>query len=204
MLAPALLAPQPGGLPLNRDQADAAYARRPRALLAAQIAVIRGDLWAEAAFTGARFIWGDPSQRRDPATPKELNSIRVNAETALKLAPINAAAWLFLSVLTPSAPEGGSQASTFLEMSYLTAPNDARLAPLRLLRAATSTALANKDLQFFVANDIKELLHRGPEHQQDIVAAYQAAWPQNQPVLAALAADIDPEMARLLNLPESK
>jgi hypothetical protein len=43
------------------------------------------------------------------------------------------------------------------------------------------------------------MLALGPEHQQDIVATYRAAWPQNQPLLAALAAEIDPAAAKLLS-----
>jgi hypothetical protein len=50
-----------------------------------------------------------------------------------------------------------------------------------------------------VKNDIRGTLAIGPEHQQDIRAAYRAAWPQNQPLLAALAAEIDPAAAKLLS-----
>jgi hypothetical protein len=199
MLVPALLAPLPNGLPLNRDLADAAFSRRPRAVLAAQIAAIRGDLWAEAAFTGARFMWKDPEHRPDEATSSELNAVKANAETALKFAPANAAAWLLLSMLTQDTPDGGGQVSIILEMSYFTAPNDLSLGPLRLMRAATSNALANKDIQYFVKNDIKGMFGRGTEYQQDILAAYRAAWPQNQPLLAALVAEIDPAVASLLS-----
>jgi hypothetical protein len=46
---------------------------------------------------------------------------RPDAETALKLAPINAAAWLLLSLLTRNAPDDDRGVSIFLEMSYFTA-----------------------------------------------------------------------------------
>jgi hypothetical protein len=68
------------------------------------------------------------------------------------------------------------------------------------MRAATSSALANKDVQYLVKNDIRGMLALGPEHQQDFLAAYRAAWPQNRPPLAALAAEIDPAAAGLLSL----
>jgi hypothetical protein len=201
MLVPALLAPVPHGLGLYRDLADAAFTRRSPAVLAARIAAIRGDLWAEAAFTGARFMWEDPGQRPSAARSSQLNGVKANAETALKLAPINAAAWLLLSMLTQNAPDDDSRVSIFLEMSYFTAPNDLSLGPLRLMRAAMSSALANKDIQYFIKNDIRGMLDRGPEHQQDILAAYRAAWPRNQPVLAAMVAEIDPAVAGLLSPP---
>jgi hypothetical protein len=57
MVLPDLLSPKATGLPFDRNGAEAAAAHRTRAILAAEIGAIRGDLWANAAFTGARFMW---------------------------------------------------------------------------------------------------------------------------------------------------
>ena len=67
ILFPELLRPKPVGLPFDRNGDEAAAARRTSAVLATEIEVIRGDLWAEAAFPGAR----------------QLARARANAETAL-------------------------------------------------------------------------------------------------------------------------
>jgi hypothetical protein len=205
MLVPALLAPKSNGLPLDHILADAASTRRPRAVLAAGIGAIRGDLWAEAAFTGAHFMWQDPATVLDETASSQLNRIRANAETALVWAPVNSAVWLLLATLPQNPSNRDSSVSTFLEMSYFTALNDLSLGPLRIMRAATSSALANKDIQLFVKSDIRGILDREPDHQQDIIAAYRKALPQNQPIFETLVAEIDPAVATtLLSSPQSK
>src|ERR1700730_8505480 len=66
-LLPQLLRPKPAGLPFGHNGTDAAAARPTRVVLGAEIGVIRGDLWAEAAFTGARFMGADRSMSLDRA-----------------------------------------------------------------------------------------------------------------------------------------
>jgi hypothetical protein len=201
MLLPAVLAPEPKGFPLDHNLAEAVPTWRMRAVLAAEIASIRGDLWTGAAFAGAHFI---PPAGFSETGSSQLNSVRANAETALAFAPINGAVWLLLALLTQNSPDHDNRVSTFLEMSYFTAPNDLSLAPLRVTRAATSSALANKDIQLFMKSDIRGILDRGPDHRLDIVAAYRNAWPQNQPIFETLVAEIDPAVATLLSAPQSK
>ena len=166
--------------------------------------MIRGDLWAEAAFTGARFMGTDRLAIHDWTSSGQLARAKSNAETALALAPVNGAAWLFLARLPAISPEGENRVGTLLEMSYFTAPGDLDLAPWRLERAATSSALADKDLQAFIKSDIRAILDRGPEFQQAIITAYRNAWPQNQPIFESLVADADPAVAQLLRAGEPK
>jgi hypothetical protein len=204
MLLPELLRSKPIGLAFDRNGAEAASARRTRAVLAAEIGAIRGDLWAEAAFTGARFMGTDHSTSLDRTNSRQLARARANAETALALAPINAAAWLFLARLPASSQDDENRVRTLLEMSYFTAPSDLDLATWRLERAATSSALADKDLQAFIKSDIRGILDRGPEFQQAVIAAYRNAWPQNQPIFESLMADTDPAVTRLLRSGQPK
>jgi hypothetical protein len=204
MLLPELLRSTPIGLAFDRNGTEAAAARRPSAVLAAEIGAIRGDLWAEAAFTGARFMLTDRSTIRDWSNFGQLAGARVNAETALALAPVNGAAWLFLAKLPAGSPEAESRVGTLLEMSYFTAPGALDLAPWRLVRAASSSALADKDLQMFIKSDIRGILGRGPEYRQAIMAAYRNAWPQNQPIFESLVADADPAVAQLLRSGQPK
>ena len=204
MLLPELLRPKPAGLAFDRAGAEAAAARQTRAVLAAEIGAIRGDLWAEAAFTGARFMGTDRLAIRDWTSSGQLARARAEAETALALAPVNGAAWLFLAKLPAVSLEGENRVLTLLEMSYFTAPSSLDLAPWRLERAATSIAFADKDFQAFIKSDIRGILDRGPEYRQAIMAAYRNAWPQNQPIFESLVAAADPAMAQLLRSGQPK
>ena len=89
-------------------------------------------------------------------------------------------------------------------MSYFTAPSAPDLALSRIQRAATSSALANKDLQTFVSGDLREILSRGPQFQQAIIAAYRNALPQNQAVFESLIADADPAVGSDASLQPAK
>ncbi len=83
ILFPELLRPKPVGLPFDRNGNEAAAARRTSAVLATEIEVIRGDLWAEAAFFGRRFMGTDRSTSLDRTNCGQLARARANAETAL-------------------------------------------------------------------------------------------------------------------------
>jgi hypothetical protein len=204
MLLPDLLSPKATGLPFDRNGAEAAATHRVRAVLAAGIGAVRGDLWATAAFTRAPLMWIGRSSILDPASAEQVARARANTETALALAPINGAAWLFLANLPATSPDAESRVGTLLEMSYFTAPSAPELAPWRLARAATSSALADKDIQAFVKSDIREILSGGPEFQPAIIAAYRNAWPQNQPIFESLVAGVDPTVAQSLRSGQPK
>src|ERR1700730_4109730 len=88
----------------------------PRAVLAAGIGAIRGDLWAEAAFTGAHFMWQDPATVLDETASSQLNRVRAKPEKALVWAPVNSAVWLLLATLPQTPSNRDSSVSTFLEM----------------------------------------------------------------------------------------
>lgn len=199
MLLPVLLSPNPIGLSFDRNGAEAAAAHRTRAVLAAEIGAIRGNLWASAAFTDARFMGTEGLTSFDRKNSEQLAQAKANAEKALALAPIDGAAWLFLAMLPAAPPDAESRLVTLLEMSYFTAPSAPELAPWRLKRAATSSALADKDIQEFIKSDIREILQRRPEFQQAIIAAYRSALPQNQPIFESLVADVDSAAAQSLH-----
>ncbi len=199
LLVPALILHKTIALPSDRNSAIAAEAYRPAALLAAEIGGVRGDLWAQAAFTDGRLIWPDRATGPDRANLARLESAKSNAEAGLALAPVNGAAWLFLAQLPVAKPNAGdARTATLLEMSYFTAPNDLALAPMRLQRAITSGALLDKDIQEFVKSDLRLILAYRPQQQPAIVAAYRSASPQNQSVFEGLAAEVDPAFGQSL------
>jgi hypothetical protein len=204
MLIPELLSPKATIFPFDRASAEAAARHRSRAALAAEIGAIRGDLWASAAFTGGLFMWTDRLTSLDRTSSEQLVQAKANAETALALAPINGAAWLFLAKLPATSADAESRIGTLLEMSYFTAPSASQLAPWRLERVTTSSALADMDIQAFVKSDLREILSSRPEFQPAIITAYRKAWPQNKPIFESLVADVDPAMAKLLRPDEPK
>jgi hypothetical protein len=197
VLLGALLAPETVALPLDRDAAAAAPAHRGRAIAAARLGVIRGDLYAQAAYSDAGLLWLDPAHGLDAASAAEVQAARSNAETALALAPVNGSAWLFLAALPPaSAKPAGANGLIALQMSYLTAPDDAALARPRIERALASGVPIDRDLQEFMKGDLREILARQPLQKPAILAAYKAASPQNQAIFEALAAEMDPDFAQ--------
>jgi hypothetical protein len=204
MLLPDLLSPKSSGLPFDHNSAEVSAAHRTRAVLSAEIGAIRGDLWANAAYAGAHFMWTDDLSSLDQSDSKLLARVKSNTETALALAPINSAAWLFLAMLPDASVDTESRTDTLLELSYFTAPSAPELAPWRLERVATSSALANKDIWPFVKSDLREILNHRPEFQQAIITAYRSVLPQNQPIFKSLIADVDPAVAQLLHSGQAK
>jgi len=205
LLLPELLRPRAAGLPQDGAAATAAATHRSAALLAARIGLIRGDLWAEAAFADSSLLWLDRSALLDRANAERLEKARSNTERALALAPVNGAAWLFLAALPGGASSSGdNRVAALLQMSYLTAPNDLDLADLRLERATTSNALADKDIQDLARSDIRRIMAYRPQLKSAIAAAYRNALPQNRPIFEALVGDVDPALAQALRGGASK
>ncbi len=188
LLLPAIILHKTIALPLDRNSAGAAERYRGSAVLAAGIGGVRGDLWAQAAFSDASLIWPDRAGSAGGANAARIETAKFHAEAALALAPINGPAWLFLALL-PAA--GDARVATLLEMSYFTAPSDLAIAPLRLERAITSSALLDTDIQEFVKSDLRLILANRPQLQPAIIAAYRAAPPRNQSVFEALAVEVD-------------
>ncbi len=198
MLISALLLPQAVALPLDRAGATVAAAQRGRALAAARFGVVRGDLYAQAAYGDAGLLWLERAHGLD-AAGAEVQAARSNAETALSLAPVNGSAWLLLATLPPASGKGAeANGLSALEMSYLTAPSDPALALPRVERALASAVPIDKDLQELVKGDLRGILTSEPQQKPAILAAYRMAPPQNQAIFAALAADVDPDFGQSL------
>lgn len=199
MLLCALLAPPVIALPLDRDAAAAAAGLRGRAVAAAHLGVIRGDLYARAAYADARLLFLGRAHGLDAASAAEVRAARSNAETALALAPVNGSAWLFLAELPPASTKAADQNGLLaLQMSYLTAPDDSALALPRIESAFASNVPIDRDLQAFVKTDLREILTARPSERPALLSAYKSASPQNQAIFEALAAEIDPDFGQSL------
>ena len=200
MAVPDLLSPKSIGLPFDRDTADSAAAHRTGALVAAELGLVRGDLWTKAAFTGAPFLWTAHPANLDPAELKQLARVRNTTETALALAPINGAAWLFLAKLPATSPETESRIGTLLEMSYFTAPSAPDLALPRIQRAVSSSALANKDLQNLRQRRFaRDLAAAGRNFNKRSLQPIATPCRRIEPIFESLIADADPAAAQMLH-----
>jgi hypothetical protein len=175
-------------LPTDAQSADIAAKQRSAATWAASIGRIRGDLWAESAFTFADLLWADPDDTSE--LTKSLDQARVRLDHALGYAPHLSGAWLLLAGLEsryqPSKPESGEA----LRMSYYTAPSELRLMPLRLLVAARSQLLSDAEIQEFVRRDLRLLLTR--QQKPAVTEAYQHASPDGRRFIEQALDEIDP------------
>ena len=199
MLLCALLAPPVIALPFDREAAAAAATHRGRAIAAARLGGIRGDLYAQAAYADAGLLWLDRARSLDAASAAEVHAARSNAETALALAPINGSAWLFLAALPPASPKTADQNGLLaLQMSYLTAPDDPALALPRVERALASSLPIDRDLQALVKTDLREIMKGRALQTPALLAAYKTASPQNQTIFETLASEIDPDFGQSL------
>jgi hypothetical protein len=204
MLLCALLLPQAIALPLDRDSAAAAAVGRGRALAAARLGAVRGDLFAQAAYRDAYLLWLDRTHGLDAASAAEVQGARSNAETSLALAPINGSAWFFLAALPPGSARAGDPNGLIpLQMSYFTAPNSQALARPRIERALVSSTPIDKDLQEFVKGDLHAILASQPLQKPALLAAFRTASPQNQAIFEALAAEVDPDFGQSLRSQEA-
>jgi hypothetical protein len=176
-------------LPTNAEAATAAAAARERAGRAAQLGAIRGDLWAEFAFTYAAPIWPGTEPGTDPLAVA--NEARAVVERALSYAPHDAGVWLLSASLASRFNWPNSDPPATLKMSYYTGPNETDLVPLRLLTATHLDVLSDGDLRQLVQRDVSMILTRWPELKPALLDAYRAADPAVKQFLESVVADTD-------------
>src|SRR6516165_7786669 len=114
-------------LPMDAASAAAAQNERISARRAAMIGAIRGDLWAQSAFTYADLMWSNGKGGANLV--QALSSLH----NALANAPHQSSAWLLLSGLALRHQLPGIDAKEAIRMSYYTGPSELRLMPMRLL-----------------------------------------------------------------------
>jgi hypothetical protein len=183
---------RPGIDQLPTDVASAAAARNERisAGRAAMIGAIRGDLWAESAFTYADLMWGDGRGGTD------LEQARTSLNQALTHAPHQSSVWLLLAILASSFQLPNIDVKEAVRMSYYTGPSELELMPLRLSVAVNSDALSDVELRDSISRELRLLF----THQQKaaIVAAYNAAPSVGRQFIEQTIREIDPSAAESL------
>jgi hypothetical protein len=175
-------------LPVNSESAAAAATPRARAQRAAEFGALRGDLWAEAAFTYAAQLW--------PGAERAANSAgddgRAVVERALAYAPHASGVWLMAAGLASRFGWPRSDALSALKMSYFTGPNEIHLIPLRLFTATHSSALTDDDIQRLVQREVRMIMKAA------LPAAYDNADPEAKRFLERAVTEADPSFLETL------
>jgi hypothetical protein len=187
-------------LPTNASAAAAAAAKRNRASWAAEFGIIRGDLWAQLAFTYADLIFDDKGETPDPT--QKLTRARVALERALYHAPAQPGAWLLRAGLALRYPSVGLDAVESLKMSYYTGPTELDLIPLRLRLTALSNMTNDAEMQQFLRRDLRLLLAR--KQQSAIADAYNGAAPPGKRIIERTLDEIDHRAAESLRAGTAK
>jgi hypothetical protein len=95
LILPELFRPRLDRLPTDLPAAASAANYRTAALRAATVGGIRGDLWAETAFTDASLLWHSKQETPDAS----LGRARASLDRSLRDAPHRSDTWLFLAGL---------------------------------------------------------------------------------------------------------
>lgn len=180
-------------LPTDANAAAAAAGQRDAAARAAAFGGIRGDLWADSAFTRAHLLWLNPAA---PGVTQILTDARATLERAVADAPHNSGAWLMLAGLSARYTSANANARAALKMSYYTGPSEQSLIPLRLRIAAHSDFVGDFEMRQFVTRDLHFLLSH--KQQAAVVAAYKVASPAGKKFIEHAVNEIDPSAVALL------
>jgi hypothetical protein len=177
-------------LPTDAASAAAARDERSKANWAAMIGAIRGDLWAESAFTYADLMWSDG---RGGA---ELGQAHSSLNDALTAAPHQSSVWLLLAGLASRYQLPSIDVKEAVRMSYYTGPSELELMPLRLWIAVHSDAFSDIELRDSIGREVRLLF----AHQQKsaIVAAYNAAPSVGRQFIEQTIRAIDPSAVESL------
>jgi hypothetical protein len=188
LLLAELSRPDVNQLPTEAPSATIVAKQRSDATWAAWIGGIRGDLWAQSAFTFTDLLWANPA---DPSQSNRLmGQARVRLDRAVRYGPLQSEAWLLLAGLASRYQWPRPEPAEALKMAYYTAPSDSRLLPLRLLMAARSNAISDPDVQQFVRRDLRLLMDQ--QQKPAVVEAYQSASPEGKRFIEEALSEIDP------------
>ena len=92
LIAAELITPRLTYFPSNRNEAEALYAVRGSAATAAEVGMVRGDLWTFAAITrAAPLLFAATGSSPEQAPQAEVENMRAIADRAARLSPHDSA-----------------------------------------------------------------------------------------------------------------
>jgi hypothetical protein len=202
LLAAELSRPAPITFPTGSEPVAGVAANRSAARTAAQLAILRGDLWAQSALTYSDVFSFEGTAKGANDDPTTVQQARDVAERALSLAPHDARIWLVLADIVSRFDWLNGKASAALRMSYYTGQNEIALIPSRLLLSVTLPAISDRDFQALVAHDLRTIVNRKPELKPAILKAYRYATPEGQQFIRDTVKGLDPNL--LSNLQQNR
>ena len=187
-----LTSPRLSYFPSNANEANAMYAVRGSALTAAEVGMVRGDLWTVAAIaTAAPLLFGATGNSPEQAS-QAVESMRAIANRAARLSPHDSRIWLVLAGLDFRVDGNDPRGTETLKLSYYTGPNEISLMPLRLLLAVRSKAILDDEVQSLVPLDIQRIIMQRPDLKPAIALAYKNALPKGREIIEAALKKSDP------------
>ena len=191
IILPELIRPSPLVFPREARSPPISSSERDRVGWAAELALVRGDLWAEAAIAKSPELIRDVETGKAAQSADQAQVVRATAEKAATLSPHDARNWLLLASLDCLDCLAHREASGTLKMSYYTGSNEIVLMPLRLLVATCSEAINDAELQTLVAREIRLIVTHEPNPKPAILAAYQNASPSGKRFIETIVGDLD-------------
>ncbi|MCP3472166.1 hypothetical protein NLM33_17775 [Bradyrhizobium sp. CCGUVB1N3] len=152
--------------------------------------VFRSDLAADQVLAAALNAIQKGKSGGSAAADDE--PLRTRLKRTVAFAPYDAGLWLSLALLEMQRDPNSPTTVEALRMSYLTAPNDARLMPARLDAATRFDAVADPDLKELALGDVRIMLTRSPAQKTAVVAAYRRASSRGRAFLDEATQSIDP------------
>ena len=197
LLLAELSRPGIDSLPTNPTTASTAATQRDAALWAARIGAIRGDLWAQSAFTYADLLVGQSSAA---TSNPNVTSISADAhdsiDHALNNAPHQSSVWLLLAGIALRYGLPGANAAEALKMAYYTGPNEQTLMPLRLQIATRADRFDDIQIREFISRELRLLLRQN--QKATIADAYNTASSAGRRLIEQTVAETDPAFANTL------
>ncbi|KAA0072962.1 hypothetical protein CIW50_22420 [Tardiphaga sp. P9-11] len=192
VLLPEVSRPAQIGLPSDQRHATVARQDQERANRSAVLAVVRGDLWAESAFTYASMLWTDQALELEESGDRSARTSTSLLKT-LHYAPHRGDAWLMLASTCERLKMQACNVGALLKMSYYTAPDRAGLLPLRLAQALRSKDIGGDDeLADMARRDIRFVLARSPDLRPALIAAYRSASSAGKRLVEQTVTPVDP------------
>ena len=132
-------------LPIDPQESRIASQEHENATQAAALAMFRGDLWAESAFTHSDLLWKEPATASG-ANENVSKETQMDLEYALRYSPHRGDVWLMLAEMADRYNWQEYQPNSLLKMSYLTAPSDLSLFPLRIKASLRPNAIQDPEI----------------------------------------------------------
>jgi hypothetical protein len=173
-------------LPAEPPKMQVKIEEKDRLRRGAEIAIVRGDLWARSAFAEAALLDG-------PNVPPVNDEVRTELTNALRYAPYQSRVWLTFAQLSEHYGWSGPEVSSLLKMAYYTGPNEVDLIPARLkVGLQQSMKASDPELQDMIGRDVGLILRRLPNLKPALVQAYASASPDGTALVQRLIGNIDP------------